>query len=277
MISFDIGDGMKRTCKQCGKEFEITQSEINFYNSKNLALPKRCKECREKNKQSGNTDIENKATKNKAAENKATDNKPTGNHAAGNPNAGCKKKESFYGAVIAILLVALVLYRVVTWASVGDTETDQESTSYYVNEEQPESAGGKEGEEQPEGTVVRDSEKQPESDDHTESGEEAQKTSYDGADETGAEEVIWTFRSERLLREHYEKHGMEMGFASQEEYEKAASAVVNNPAALHKLEAEDGDDVYYLESTNEFVIVSTDGYIRTYFYPSNGIAYYNSQ
>ena len=49
------------------------------------------------------------------------------------------------------------------------------------------------------------------------------------------------------------------------------------PIALHKLEAEDGDDVYYLENTNEFVIVSTDGYIRTYFKPSRGMEYYNKQ
>lgn len=64
---------------------------------------------------------------------------------------------------------------------------------------------------------------------------------------------------------------------SLKEYEKAASAVVTNPDALHKTEAEDGDDVYYVESTNEFVIVSTDGYIRTYFNPDAGIAYYNRQ
>ncbi len=43
------------------------------------------------------------------------------------------------------------------------------------------------------------------------------------------------------------------------------------------LDKEDGDDVYYLESTNEFVIVSTDGYIRTYFYPSNGKDYFDRQ
>ncbi len=68
-----------------------------------------------------------------------------------------------------------------------------------------------------------------------------------------------------------------MGFASAKEYEQAAAAVVVNPEALHKTEAEDGDDVYYLESTNEFVIVSTDGYLRTYFNPSGGKAYYDSQ
>lgn len=104
--------------------------------------------------------------------------------------------------------------------------------------------------------------------------------------ETVASEEDWetdeyvselTFRNEKLLNQHYEKHGIEMGFLSPEEYEKAAAAVAANPNALHKTEAEDGDDVYYVEATNEFVIVSTDGYIRTYFNPSAGIDYFNRQ
>lgn len=43
--------GMKRVCKQCGKSFELSESEIAFYKSKNLNLPKRCKACRQANKQ----------------------------------------------------------------------------------------------------------------------------------------------------------------------------------------------------------------------------------
>lgn len=86
-----------------------------------------------------------------------------------------------------------------------------------------------------------------------------------------------TFRNDNLLEQHYEKHGIEMGFASAEEYELAAYKVIINPDALHKIEAEDGDDVYYVEETNEFVVVSQDGYIRTYFNPSAGIDYYNRQ
>ncbi len=86
-----------------------------------------------------------------------------------------------------------------------------------------------------------------------------------------------TFRNDNLLEQHYEKHGMEMGFASPEEYELAAYKVIINPYALHKIESEDGDDVYYVEETNEFVVVSQDGYIRTYFNPSAGIDYYNRQ
>ena len=94
----------------------------------------------------------------------------------------------------------------------------------------------------------------------------------DAPDEAG-----YTFRNQDLLESHYQKHGVDMGFSSAEEYEEAACAVINNPDALHKLEAEDGDDVYYVEATNEFVIVSTDGYIRTYFYPDAGIDYYDRQ
>ncbi|MDO4182640.1 MAG: hypothetical protein Q4E12_03410 [Coriobacteriia bacterium] len=86
-----------------------------------------------------------------------------------------------------------------------------------------------------------------------------------------------TFRSYSLMKSHYEKHGIDMGFSSMEDYLAAANAVVANPNSLHKLEAEDGDDVYYLEATNDFVIVSTDGYIRTYFRPNSGINYFNRQ
>ncbi len=92
-----------------------------------------------------------------------------------------------------------------------------------------------------------------------------------------ADEQDLEFRNDDLLYDHYEKHGKEMGFDSAEEYEDAASDVVGNSEALSKTEAEDGDMVYYIEETNEFVIVSPDGYIRTYFWPEDGIDYYNRQ
>lgn len=87
----------------------------------------------------------------------------------------------------------------------------------------------------------------------------------------------YTFRSEEQYLSHYEKHGIEMGFASAEEYLAAANKVISSPDALYKLEAEDNDHVYYLEATNEFVVLSQDGYIRTYFLPSAGIDYFNRQ
>lgn len=85
------------------------------------------------------------------------------------------------------------------------------------------------------------------------------------------------FCNESLLESHYEKHGKEMGFSSSEEYESAASDVVNDPKSLHKTEKEDGDDIYYKEDTNEFVVVSTDGYVRTYFNPDAGKRYFDRQ
>lgn len=91
------------------------------------------------------------------------------------------------------------------------------------------------------------------------------------------QEMKLQFRKKKYLDEHYEKHGIEMGFADADAYLAAANAVVVNPNALHKKEKEDNDDIYYVEETNEFVVVSEDGYIRTYFNPSGGIDYYNRQ
>ena len=85
------------------------------------------------------------------------------------------------------------------------------------------------------------------------------------------------FRTGELLTKHYKKHGIEMGFDNEREYEKAAARVVTDPNALYKTEKEDGDDVYYIEETNEFVVVSGDGYIRTYFCPDSGKKYFDRQ
>ena len=71
------------------------------------------------------------------------------------------------------------------------------------------------------------------------------------------------FRNDNLLNQHFQKHGNEFSYSTKEE------------KALHKTESKDGDDVYYVEDTNEFVVLSTDGYIRTYFKPSGGKSYYD--
>jgi len=89
--------------------------------------------------------------------------------------------------------------------------------------------------------------------------------------------VEYHFRSDKLLNQHFEKHGGEFDYSTASEYEKGASDVINSSEALFKTEAEDGDGVYYIEQSNEFVILSVDGYIRTYFKPSGGIDYFNRQ
>lgn len=106
----------------------------------------------------------------------------------------------------------------------------------------------------------------------------AESSVFDSGDGTYVE---YHFRSKKQLTEHFDKHGGEFSkdfdYKTAKEYEKGASDVVNDPEALHKTEAEDGDGVYYLEDTNEFVILSTDGYLRTYFRPSGGKSYYDRQ
>lgn len=42
---------MLTECKDCEKDFELSQGEIDFYKSKGFELPKRCKQCRRIRKQ----------------------------------------------------------------------------------------------------------------------------------------------------------------------------------------------------------------------------------
>jgi len=94
---------------------------------------------------------------------------------------------------------------------------------------------------------------------------------------TEAPRADYQFRKYSMLESHYYKHGIDMGFDSPEDYLAAANAVIANPDALTKTEKEDGDTVFYVEDTNEFVVLSTDGYIRTYFLPDGGKRYFDRQ
>ncbi len=206
---------MKRICKDCGRTFELSPGEIQFYKEKNLSLPKRCKECRDKKKRKGNIadmpEQPNNAGNLEAAKN-------------GTPANGSQKKPVRILTAVILLIVAIggIINGDFFKGAKGGSPAEDVSNGY----------------------------------------------------EAGLE---YRFRNGSLLTEHFEKHGAEFGFASKEEYEAGANHVISSENALHKLEAEDGDDVYYLEESNEFVIVSTDGYIRTYFKPEDGIDYYNRQ
>jgi hypothetical protein len=41
---------IEEKCKDCGTVFEITDRDQEFYNDKGYSLPRRCLECRRKNK-----------------------------------------------------------------------------------------------------------------------------------------------------------------------------------------------------------------------------------
>lgn len=99
----------------------------------------------------------------------------------------------------------------------------------------------------------------------------------DDIDHPDVVEQRYTFRNEKYLEEHFEKHGSEFDYATKEEYVAGANRVIASEEALYKTEAEDGDHIYYLESSNEIVFLSVDGYIRTYFKPQAGKKYYDRQ
>lgn len=165
-------------------------------------------------------------------------------------NAGQNKGKKTIGGVITTILATIIVI-IASLLGIGGDEAENPSDNLQGNTE-----------------IVSEEESEVEESEETVSEEPF-------VEEVTVAEV--TFRSQKLLDQHYDKHGIEMGFASAEEYELAAYKVIIHPDTLHKIEAEDGDDVYYREETNEFVVVSQDGYIRTYFNPGAGIDYYNRQ
>lgn len=254
---------MKRTCKQCGKEFFISQSEISFYKGRNLQIPRRCKECREANKQQP-AEVKGKEEKDYYKDRERTEKK--------------ENREKAENAVNTHTTEALKTTQAAPKVSYGagqkDEQPDRKITSEAIGKTAGRTGGKKPGFAAKllafaaVAVILITGQIVPKSSDNEPQAETAGKVYVDSS---------LTFRSEEYLNDHYQKHGIEMGFSSAEEYQTAAAAVVGSQDALHKTEAEDGDDVYYIEKTNEFVIVSTDGFIRTYFHPDDGIDYFNRQ
>ncbi len=135
-------------------------------------------------------------------------------------------------------------------------------------------------EDAPTNNIVTDtapSEAEPDTDDTSEPAVAAVRERYTEEGEAVPDFGTLSFRNDKRLYEHYKKHGIDMGFNSPEAYLSAANEAVHNPDALIKLEKEDKDYVFYVEATNEFAVVSRDGYLRTYFYPNGGKSYYLRQ
>lgn len=249
-----------KKCKDCGKEFTLTDGEIEFYRSKGFDLPNRCKSCRDRRKGQ-----------------KSSSAPPHNN------NGRNKKSKSAVPAVLIAAFLLIVLILKVSDVIIPERSSLPETTytSVYTSETTTTSAAAEivittaETTRSSDITTMITTEESTAAYSETAVSTTAQTTTTTAAAEPAKPE--YHFRNATLLEEHYEKHGIDMGFSSAAEYEAAASAVVTSPQALHKLEKEDNDDVYYIESTNEFVIVSTDGYIRTYFSPENGKSYFDKQ
>lgn len=353
---------MKRICKQCGKEFTLTPSELNFYRSKNLAFPKRCQGCRAENKSQKQTDaeelqaVEPEAAEPEVAESEVAESEVKRGAEEVQVSPEAEEPQAVPGAVEpqAEREVNVKSADVQQTGEAGMTEAEEiaktaEEAKPPIEQKIKEEAAQQTGEtaSEPESTIqvkqpinrVNIVEEEPvsqarpevykpqrerpeigkkwwiavvavlalavvinfpnftkksgsagvfETKGYTESTTDESISSSESTNDNKATDsssagdkqnvsVKVRFRNNTLLQQHYDKHGKGMGFASAVEYELAAAAVVSNTKALHKTEAEDGDDVYYIKDTNEFVVVSKDGYIRTYFKPSDGINYYNRQ
>ena len=230
---------MKRTCVQCKKEFELTSAEISFFKRKKLQLPKRCKECRELNKQ-------NKQGSASASINTAVSEIAGVSDITQIVKKSYKKNKMLTVVVAAVVVVALVVVAVFF---------KDDLFSALKNEKAPDAVS-----------------------DSLNDDIDSPKTTDEDNGETKIE-ITYNFRNQTFLEEHFEKHKADTGCESIEEYLERANAVIADPESLMGEEKADGDDgggdtVYYLESTNEIVFLSSDGYIRTYFKPQRGMDYF---
>ncbi len=314
---------MKKTCKQCGAEFTLSEDEIAFYRGKNLHIPKRCEKCRRENKAK--------------AEGKTAEQVVRPYH--GKKDNEIKRWTA--AAAVCVLLAVVIGALRAGWVFEGAWPGAAQGGSAEITADmQPEISGelgavpsgteqdtaqGKQAEvsgepgDAPQDTeqdrqaevsgepddAPPDTEQNRQAEVSGEPGDVLQGTEQDTAQgkqaeisgepgaalsdtpqktpedrqtaKTASSGHTYSFRKAEYLQEHFEKHGDEFGYTTADEYLAGANRVVAAPGVLHKLEAEDGDDVYYLESSNEFVIVSTDGYIRTYFKPNDGKAYFDRQ
>ena len=86
----------------------------------------------------------------------------------------------------------------------------------------------------------------------------------------------YTFSSIDIRDELYESFGTDRGFSYAEKYEHGASSVINDSDAIMKIERESADRIYYVEATNELVVLSYDGFIKGYYCPKEGKEYFDS-
>ena len=83
------------------------------------------------------------------------------------------------------------------------------------------------------------------------------------------------FRNSKSLYNHYGKHVNargEFGNITVSEYLSKAQNLANSPQYLVKTMA-NGEKVFYNSAANEFLKLSNDGFIKTFFRPDDGIQY----
>ena len=125
---------MKRTCIQCGKEFELSNSEIGFYKKRKLSLPKRCKECRDKNKKA-KQDGSSEKPEQKRVDFAGTKENPSGkiNESADTRNNKGNRKMPKLAAIL--ICAAAILYYLITGQLPQTDVPKQDEISYTFRSE----------------------------------------------------------------------------------------------------------------------------------------------
>lgn len=88
-----------------------------------------------------------------------------------------------------------------------------------------------------------------------------------------------SFVTSEMLQKHYEKHLSEFNGISMNEYLSLANIAADRKASedVVQLVRSDGSVSKYCFSTNEFVVVTAEGNIRTYFKPKEKAAYWDEE
>ncbi len=91
--------------------------------------------------------------------------------------------------------------------------------------------------------------------------------------------INYSFASEQLLVDHWNKHGNEFGKdVSKTDYLRKARIFFNDTSKeKERKHRSNGDELQYKPSTNEFGVLSRQKVIRTFFRPSSGRRYWERQ
>ncbi len=82
--------------------------------------------------------------------------------------------------------------------------------------------------------------------------------------------VPFRFRNARKLARHFSDHRADFGATTEAEYEQMADEFLSNPLTAdcyERIRAADNDTIRFTVITDEYAVLSYDGFIRTYFKP----------
>jgi pyocin large subunit-like protein len=87
------------------------------------------------------------------------------------------------------------------------------------------------------------------------------------------------FRTQHLLEDHYAKHGREFGPITRDQYLHMAQQLRDTKAGKNVLESKrpGGGGAKFDRKRGWFVAYESDGTLRTFFMPNDGIRYFERQ